>query len=472
MKNFIIIFLLCTGSTASRAQGYNIAVQSNYKKGICYLTYYRGRDYVLQDSAAVSNTGLAIFKGSQKLVGGIYSIIFPGKRLSTDVLIDKDQNISIQADTTNLAKAVVKGAPVNEVFKQYQLFVTAKGSQLQQEKTAFAASKTKADSAIHEAAYQRYNKELNDYRENIIKTKPNSMMAVLLTAMKEPATPKKIAITHADSLANYNFFKDHYWDGVSFMDERIIRTPFFQPKLESYYREVMSQSADSLIKDIDYKLLLARNSPEMYKYLLNWFTDEYIRPKYMGQDAVFVYLFNQYHSKGLTSWLNEKQMKLITERAFMLMSNLVGEKAANLEFLNTAEKTTALYDVAADFTIVVFWDPSCGHCKEELPRIDSLYRASWMKKNVKIYAVLSENNKQLWLDYIKEHKIDDWYNVYQTKEMAEADTKSEKPGFKQLYDVTQTPTVYLLDREKRIIGKKLTLEQINELMDVKRNTKN
>ncbi len=472
MRNFTIVFFLCLGNFVSHAQGYNIAVQSNYRQGICYLTYYRGKDYVLQDSAAVSNTGLAVFKGSPKLVGGIYSIIFPGKRMSTDVLIDKDQNISIKADTNNLAKIEIKGAPVNDLFKQYQLFVTAKGTQLQKEKLAFAAAKTKADSAQHEAAYQHYNKELNDYREAIIKTKPSAMMAVLLTAMKEPAVPKKKAVTHEDSLANYIYFKDHYWDGVSFMDDRIIRTPFFQPKLETYYREVLSQSADSLIKDIDYKLLLARNSPEMYKYLLNWFTDEYIRPKYMGQDAVFVYLFNQYHSKGLTNWLNEKQVKLITERAFMLMSNLVGEKAANLEFLNTAEKVTPLYDVVAEYTVVVFWDPSCGHCKEELPKIDSIYRASWIKKNVKIYAVLSENNKQLWLDYIKKHKIEDWYNVYQTKEMAAADIKSEKPGFRQLYDVTQTPTIYLLDKEKRIIGKKLTLEQINDLIEVKRNNKN
>ncbi len=45
-------------------------------------------------------------------------------------------------------------------------------------------------------------------------------------------------------------------------------------------------------------LLLARSSPEMYKFLLNWLTDEYINPKYMGQDAVFVHLFEKYHSKG------------------------------------------------------------------------------------------------------------------------------------------------------------------------------
>jgi hypothetical protein len=33
--------------------------------------------------------------------------------------------------------------------------------------------------------------------------------------------------------------------------------------------------------------------------------------------------------------------------------------------------------------------------------------------------------------------------------------------------VIQTPTIYLLDKDKKIIAKKLTLEQIDDLLDVK-----
>jgi hypothetical protein len=108
--------------------------------------------------------------------------------------------------------------------------------------------------------------------------------------------------------------------------------------LKKYYREVIVPQADSIIKEADYQLLLARSCPEMYKFLLNWLTDEYINPKYMGLDAVFVHLFEKYHSKGLTSWLNAKQMETINRRAYMLMANLIGLKAADLEMLDTAGK--------------------------------------------------------------------------------------------------------------------------------------
>jgi hypothetical protein len=51
--------------------------------------------------------------------------------------------------------------------------------------------------------------------------------------------------------------------------------------------------------------------------------------------------------------------------------------------------------------------------------------------------------------------------------MEDIDYKAQKPGFRQLYDITLTPTLYLLDNNKNIIGKKLTILQLNELLEVK-----
>ena len=471
IKTFFTLVMIICSIALCNAQGYQVNVHSNYKSGIAYFTYHFGNDnFNIVDSAVVNEKGNVVFKGNKKLPGGIYAIVFPGKRFSVDFLLDKEQNIGIKADTNNMANTIVTGSKENILFQQYQNFVNEKGKLLTQEKEAYLKATNSKDSAVHELAYNKYNNELNFYRKNIIESQPNSMMAVLLKAMKAPAIPNRIPVTHQDSLDNYNYYKAHYWDGITFMDDRIIRTPFFLPKLETYYRNVMPPVADSLIKDIDYKLLLARNAPEMYKFLLNWFTDEYINPKYMGQDAVFVHLFENYHSKGLTSWLTQKQLDVITRRAYMQMSNLIGEKAANIEMLNTEDKPTSLYDVKADYTVLVFWDPTCGHCKIELPKIDSVYRASWKKNDVKIFAVLTEDQKPEWLKYIKEHNLNDWINVYATKEMEQAEATAQRPGFRQLFDVIMTPTLFLLDKDKRIIGKKLNWEQLNYFLKVKINS--
>lgn len=473
MKRYLFILAATFLSAAAHAQNYKVTLEtSQYKSGIAYLTYHMGKNLNVEDSAAVTSKGIAIFSGKRTLPAGIYALVLPGKSKSVDFLIDKEQQITIKIDTIDLlSKTVVSGSPANVLLQQYQKNIASKAQLLDAEKKAYSVATTKADSSLHETNYNKLNKELNDYRENIIKTQPNSMMAALLTAMKDPIVLNNKPKTHNDSLQNYYYYKTHYWDGVTFMDERIIRTPFFLPKLERYYRELMVPEADSIIKEADYQLLLARSSPEMYKFLLNWLTDEYISPKYMGQDAVFVHLFEKYHSKGVSNWLNEKQMETISRRAYMLMANLIGAKAADLEMLDTAGKSSPLYNVSADYTVVVFWDPTCGHCKEEIPRIDSVYRANWKTHGVKMYGVLSadtkEDLKQEWLKYIRVHNLGDWVNVYQTKEIETAISTAQRPGYRQLYDVTLTPTIYLLDKDKHIIAKKLTWQQLDELLQVK-----
>ena len=465
---FLILF------SASFAQGFKVTLQTpNYTNGLAYLTYYYGKNINIEDSAIISDKGVAVFEKNEKLLPGVYSIVFPGKNKLFDFLVDKEQEISIKADTSDLInKTTVTGSKENILFQQYQKFVATKGANLQAEINSYKASKTKSDSLLHEKNYNNLNKELNDYRDKIITENPESMLAALLTSMKEPKVLIAKPVTREDSVNNYNYYKQHYWDGITFMDDRIIRTPFFLPKVEKYFREVLSPAPDSIIQESDYLLLRARTAPEMYKFLLNWLTDEYIYPKYMGQDAVFVHLFERYHSKGVSSWLNEKQMTVISNRAYMLMSNLIGEQAANLEMVDSSGKSMPLYNVSAPYTIVCFWDPTCSHCRQEVPEMDSMYHAKWQREGVSIYGVLTDTKEQSkWKEFMNKYNLQSWINVYQTDQQKKIEEDAKKPSYKQLYDVTQTPTLYLLDKDKRIIAKKLTWQQMDDVLQMKINNK-
>jgi len=474
MNIFFTWFFLFALIISTRAQGFKVTLQTpNFKSGLAYLTYYYGKKINIEDSAIINPKGTAVFQKNEKLQPGIYSIVFPGKTKMLDFLVDKEQVINIKADTADLInKSTITGSKENILFQQYQKYVSVTGNELQKELEQYRSSKNKQDSALHEKNYNTLNKELNDHRDEIIKEHPESMLAVLLTAMKEPKALIRKPVTRQDSVDNYFYYKKHFWDGISFMDDRIIRTPFFIPKLEKYFREVLSPAPDSIIKESDYLLLRARVAPEMYKFLLNWFTDEYIYPKYMGQDAVFVHLFEAYHSKGVSSWLSEKQKTIISNRAYMLMANLIGEQAANLEMTDSAGKAMSLYEVNAPYIIVCFWDPTCSHCKVEVPELDSLYHAKWEKEGVKIFGVLTDSKVfDQWKEFMSKNNLHSWINVYQTDEQKKAAEGNKKPSFKQLYDVTQTPTLYLLDKDKKIIAKKLTIEQMNDVLQMKINNK-
>jgi hypothetical protein len=58
--------------------------------------------------------------------------------------------------------------------------------------------------------------------------------------------------------------------------------------------------------------------------------------------------------------------------------------------------------------------------------------------------------------------------VYYSKEAEKNRVEKGIPGYSQLYDVQSFPTLYLLDKDKRIIAKKLSYEQIDEIIQLKK----
>jgi hypothetical protein len=135
--------------------------------------------------------------------------------------------------------------------------------------------------------------------------------------------------------------------------------------------------------------------------------------------------------------------------------------------IDSLNRPQPLYNVKSNFTVVVFWDPTCSHCKEVVPKVDSIYEAKWKNEEVQVYAVKTEGTREQWLNFIKEHHLNGWTHVFPTPGKNEADIAAGRPGYKQLYDVYQTPMLYLLDKDKRIIAKKLTYLQINEVINSK-----
>jgi len=468
MKKLLPVCLLLI-SFQGIAQGYEIKVKlTPFKNQYIYLGSYYGKQLPIVDSALLNDNSEATFKGSQPLGGGIYLVGYPDKSGFFEILIDKQQQFSIVADTSRVLENIrFQQSPDNVLFNQYQLYMQQKGKSLD---SAVQLRKNNPESAELKTFIEKTNEEIKTYRNNILSNEPNSMMAFLLTAMREPEVPP--AAQHPggkyDSVFAYQYYKDHYWDGVYLFDDRLTRTPFFENKLDRYFEQVVVQQPDSIIKAMDWMLGYASVNEEMQKFLLLKFINRYLNQKYMWEDAIFVHLYQKYLSQKDYPWLTEAGKKTITDRAYNLMANIFGSPAADINLPDSTGKNISLYSVEAPYTVVFIWDPTCGHCKEVAPRIDSLYDSKWKKNGVKIYAMAKETdgNKKDWLKFIADNKLQ-WNHVYYSKEADKKRIDSGTPGYSQLYDVQSFPTIYLLDKDKRIIAKKLAFEQMDEILDLK-----
>lgn len=471
-----VIFFCFLSQQAFTQSGYEISLSLRpYHTQKVFLAGYMGKSTILIDSVMVDKESKGIFKGDQKLTPGIYFVVSPTKTLLFDFLIGENQQFSIIGDTSSLGSLKFIGSIDNELNQRYSAFMSGKMKERKVLTEKYKTAATKKDSLAVIDQVKVIESEEQSFKENIIATNPGSLIAFLLSAMQRPVVPPiPVVKGKPDSLYPFRYVKDHFWDGVLFNDDRLLHTPFFEPKLDEYFNNYVSIDADSIIKEVNYILLSARTGKEIYPYLLTKFTNKYMTPEYMGQDKVFVYLFEHFFAKGDTSILNESSKKMVTERAYSLMANLIGLPAPPLNLSDTTGKTISLYSINAPYTLIVYWDPNCGHCKEELPKIDSMYRNKWKALGVAVYSICAEGASiNDWKKYLSTNKLPtEWKHVYETDKAREANIKAGKPGMRQLYDFYLTPTLYLVDRNKRIIAKKLSLHQFDQIITAKeKNTR-
>jgi thiol-disulfide isomerase/thioredoxin len=453
--------------------GYEIKVTFKpFKNEYIYLGHYFGKSYPIIDSVKLNDKSEAIFKGTKKLNGGIYLIGYPGRAGFFEILVDKEQHFSVIADTATIARELKFINSVdNELFNKYQQFMTAKGKVINEMREKYKTAATKKDSTEATDKLAKTDKEINDFRLDIMKKNPKSILTALLQTMREPELTGKLKDpkTKEDSTEAWQYFKSHYWDGVNFWDGRLAYTTFFEEKLDKYFNQLVVPNPDSVIKELDWMLGFASLNEEMNRFLLIKFLNRYLNQKYMWEDAIFVHLFEKYFSNKSYSWLNENGKKIITERAYSLMANIMGSPATDIDLPDSTGKNITLYQTKAPYTVVVFWDPTCGHCKEVLPKLDSFYTAKWKAAGLKLYAVAKETDgtRKNWIDFVTEQKLWDWTHVYYSKAADKIRTDNNVPGYSQLYDVLSFPTLYLLDKDKRIIAKKLSYQQIDDVLQLK-----
>ena len=472
MKRLLIPFgmmLLVLFSTA-QTTGYQINVQIKpMKKAWVYMGYYYGKTLPVSDSAFLDEQGRGVFKGKKPLPQGIYLLATSKSSLLMEMLVGKKQVFTVQTDTTNTANTKFIGSPENDQFRTYTAFVTTRGMAAEEARSKMNAATDAVEKTKQQAIIDKNVGEMDAYRKKVIKEQPQSLLAVIFNTMQDAQLPARLRnpATLQDSIAAYYYSRQHYWDGVNFMDGRLVRTPVFEKKLTTYLTNYIRPEADSIINEFNWMMALGRNDQEMFRYLVGYFVDNYFSPKIMGQDKVFLNVYQKYFATKQVDWLTDKQIKQIEDRAMMLMANQLGEPAADMKLVDTAGKMKSLYQQPAAYTVVVFWDPNCGHCKTELPKMDSIYKASWMKDDIKMYAVMTaESSIADWKPFIDKNAVG-WVHVHQTAEMKAEEEKNKQANYHQLYDVRTTPTIFLLDKDKRIIAKNLSLEDLDKVLQQK-----
>ncbi|MFZ2286949.1 MAG: thioredoxin-like domain-containing protein [Bacteroidales bacterium] len=453
-------FILLRGQT-----GHTIAVTVRGETDVkVRLAYHVGSQQYIKDSLITDNSGTCRFTGADRLLPGVYMIVLPGNTFF-EFLLGSDQHFDIVCDIKDPAGTLAfKGSEENIRFLEYQ----KRWKELQDQAMALSSRLNTAPATGPGAAELRkqladHEKKMKQYLKETAENNKGTLLGAIARSIipvetPEPAVPGDAV--NRDSVArlmSYVYYKDHFFDNIDFAEPGLIRSPVLGGRLDQFFRQVVIQMPDSIVKEADRVLEKSTVQNDVFQYVAVWLMNRYAASGIMGHDAVVVHLADKIYLAGKAPWASEEYLTDLKKRVERLRPNLIGKKAPELLMNSFAGRYVSLYDVNADFTILYFWEPDCGHCKEATPLLKEYYEKN-KGSGIAVFAVCTQHDKEKWEKYIVENGLN-WINGWDPE---------RKSRFDYLYNVESTPLIYILDRDKKIIAKRLATADISSFIEAYR----
>jgi thiol-disulfide isomerase/thioredoxin len=458
----LLIFALCLfiSNWCAAQPGYNLKFKvAGLKDTIVYLGHFYGEATYIKDTAKVNSQGEFSFEGKNAARQGVYFLVL-GKNKQFDIVMGNDQHFSMTTDRREYYKNMsVSGDEDNKLFFENMMF------NMERHKEAEPFIKVLQDSTLSDeqkkearTAYSKINDKVVAYQQSLIANHPTTLTARILKANQTiviPEPPKK-ADGIVDSTFQLKWYRQHFFDNMDVADDAFLQMPkpIYRDKINEYLDKLYAQQPDTLTKAVEFLVSKAKKNPETYKYAVWTCLLKYQQPEIMGLDAIYVNLFDKYFATGeMDFWVNAKTKKDLKEHADRLRKSLVGKTGPNLIMQDSNLKPRSMYDIKNKYTVLFIFDPDCGHCKTETPKLVSFYNRK--KFDVEVFAVSADTSMQKMRDYIKEMNMK-WITVN--------GPRTYVGPYQDLYDAATTPSLYVLDNKKKIIGKKIPIEKLEDFL--------
>lgn len=463
MKKLILLISTLFFVIAAYANGgHTIKVQiKNFTGKEVYLGYPYGDKEYLRDTAALDAQGYYVFAGEEELSAGVYLVVMPPSNEYFQILLNKgEQNFTIIVnDFKNPSKDIkIEGSSDNKLLYGYLNYL----GELRPQADTLRAQIARATDAQQKQALENKLNAMNDevvaYQKNFVTKHPKTLSAAIINANIQMDQPEFQGDTLEVQRQRWRYTIEHFFDNLDLSDPRMLRTPksMFFDRIDFYVNKLQAQHPDSFAQAVDYVLEKMRPAEETFKYYLIHFLNYYAQSQYVGMDAVYVHLVNNYYAKGLAPWTDPESLKKIIENAKALEPTLIGKIIPDATLEKRDGSKISLHSVDAEYTILYIWSYSCGTCKKATPVLKE-FNEKFKDKGVKIFAICNHAGKEVaecW-KYVDENGNQDWIHTadpYRTS------------NYQDKFYVKSTPTIYILDKNKEIISKRIGAEQLDEIM--------
>ena len=245
-------------------------------------------------------------------------------------------------------------------------------------------------------------KDLDNFEESLRINKKDAFINTVISSLKR------------HSMADY-------WDDFPLNDARVITYPMIENKLETYF-DNLYDDANQINAEIDTLIAKAGDCVAVRDYLLWFFYIKYFNPKYMNLDDVYIHLVDEYFMKLDLKNVTSSMLNIMADRANYLESLKIGAKLPEID---------NMYSIQASYVVVVFYDETCHKCAKEGRILEDIHERH---PEMVIFPVeISHTNIENLISK---------------------------------YDIQTTPMIYVLDKDKHIIAKRIKAEQVELILNM------
>lgn len=462
------------------------------------LVRYNYNKQYIEDTSEQINNGVIEFKGRKNIDKGMYAVVSPGMVKYFDILINESQVFTITGDLNDLAHTLSSpDSKENQLMFSYTNFMASKEIEFRGAMSQ-GRGKSKPDSINLVAAKQAtINKEVKKFESSFTEKNKGTFVYDILNLRSEkyPVNTPLAKNGRPDSIYQYYYYKNHFLDGINFKDDRIVRTPFFADRITRYLEQIIVQHPDTVIKEIDKILAKCNEGNLAWNSIIGDFTYKFEQNKTISYDRkgqansfekVFVHMADNYIVNDKTKAMYDDETVSNIIRRVNILRNLLPESKMPEIFLidtvyaplvqlmgfdtvSSSKSLTdlymkhstklvpmfkTLYQVNAKYTVLAFWAVDCEHCKQEMPKLqENLKKVPGVA--IQVVAVQTKDDMyEEWKKFITVKNLN-FIHLYDPVHMND---------MKEKFDITSTPVIYLLDRDKKIKGKKLTADQVVDVI--------
>lgn len=473
----IVATLLITSAFAAKdkkangeSKTYKIQVTiPEMKNDSVYLGFYLNGKTYSKDTAVLNNKGVGFFtnigKGEKKeaLKEGVYMIYFNSDQYY-DLLIGKDQDFNVTITNTNIEKdknkkvepkVEIEGAIESERFQSLINFMV--DQRKKQKELSEEYKNKKIDSLTYANKSDVLTKEVSAYQEKDTIDYAGTFYGAFLKGTILVETPDmKDLPDSVRGMARYQYARKHHFDNIALNNPWYLRTPYFSSKVDNYISRYIIQHPDSIISAAFDLIEKSKGNEETFQTMTSKMINYGLQSKIMGMDAVWLAIADKYYFSGQATWADTSWVNDLKKEADKIRYNLIGMQANNLVARDSNNNVVQLRDMTKDFVLVYFYEPSCGHCKKTTPVLhDSVY-TKYKDLGFEVFAFYTQTDRKEWIEFLDKNNLKDWVNVW------DPDRES---WFWKYYDASSTPGVYLLNKERKFIAKKIDMKTLDMILN-------